>query len=167
VTLEQRIAAAFRLNDENWMRHANPKSVWSRFTVLPILIVAFWSRLWLGWWALLPIAVAIAWMFLNPVVFPKASSTDNWASKAVLGERVWSNRNRIPVPDHHRRLPNVLNAISALGMVIVIWGVVVLSIWPTITGAIIGVTFKLWYVDRMVWLYDDMRHIPEYGKWLY
>jgi len=167
VTLEQRIAAAFRLNDENWMRHAKPKSVWSRFTVLPILIVAFWSRLWLGWWALLPIAVAIAWMFLNPVVFPKASSTDNWASKAVLGERVWSNRNRIPVPDHHRRLPNVLNAISALGMVIVIWGVVVLSIWPTITGAIIGVTFKLWYVDRMVWLYDDMRHIPEYGKWLY
>jgi len=167
MTLEQRIAAAFRLNDENWMRHANPKSVWSRFTVLPILIVAFWSRLWLGWWALLPIAVAIAWMFLNPVVFPKASSTDNWASKAVLGERVWSNRNRIPVPDHHRRLPNVLNAISALGMVIVIWGVVVLSIWPTITGAIIGVTFKLWYVDRMVWLYDDMRHIPEYGKWLY
>jgi len=149
------------------MRHANPKSVWSRFTVLPILIVAFWSRIWLGWWALLPIVLAIAWMFLNPVVFPKASSTDNWASKAVLGERVWANRHRVPVPDHQKKLPNVLNAASALGMVVVIWGVVMLSMWPTITGAIVGVTFKLWYVDRMVWLYEDMRHLPEYGKWLY
>jgi hypothetical protein len=26
---------------------------------------------------------------------------------------------------------------------------------------------KLWFVDRMVWLYEDMKHLPEYGKFEY
>jgi len=167
MTFEQKVASVFRLNDENWMRHANPVSVWTRFTVLPLLILAFWSRVWLGWWSLIPIALALAWTFLNPVVFPRAKSTNNWASKGVLGERVWANRNVVPVPEHHRRTPNLLNAFSAVGMVLLIWGVVALSVWPTLTGTVIGFAFKVWYVDRMVWLYEDMKHLPEYGKWLY
>ena len=28
-----------------------------RNTVLPLLIIAFWSPLWLGWWALVPIVL--------------------------------------------------------------------------------------------------------------
>ena len=167
MTIEQKVARIFQLNDENWMRHANPKSVWSRFSVLPLLIVAFWSRAWIGWWALIPVALAMAWMFLNPVAFKPPKSTRNWASKAVLGERVWSNRRDIPVPEQHRLLPSVLNGFSAAGMLLVIWGVVNLSVWPTITGAAVGVAFKLWYVDRMVWRYEDMKHVPEYGTWLY
>ena len=167
MTLEQKVASVFHLNGEIWMRHANPKSVWSRFTVLPLLIIASWSRVLLGWWALIPIALAVVWMFLNPIAFPKAMSTNNWASKGVLGERVWANRNNIPVPEHHRRVPNVLNSLAAVGMILVIWGVVAFSIWPTMTGTVIGVAFKIWYVDRMVWLYEDMKHLPEYGKWLY
>ena len=167
MTFEQKVASAFRLNDENWMRHANQISVWTRFTVLPLLILAFWSRAWFGWWSLIPIALAFAWTFLNPIVFPRPKTTNNWASKGVLGERVWANRNNMPVPEHHRRAPNVLNAMAAVGMLLVIWGVIALSIWPTVTGAVVGVAFKVWYVDRMVWLYEDMKHIPEYGKWLY
>lgn len=167
MTFEQKVASVFRLDDENWMRHANPASVWTRFTVLPLLILAFWSRAWLGWWAVIPVALAVAWTFLNPVVFPRASTTDNWASKGVLGERVWANRNNVPVPAHHRRVPNLLNALAGIGMVLIIWGVIALSIWPTITGTAIAFAFKVWYVDRMVWLYEDMKHLPEYGEWLY
>ena len=167
MTFEQKVASVFRLDDENWMRHANPASVWTRFTVLPLLILAFWSRAWLGWWAVIPVALAVAWTFLNPVVFPRASTTDNWASKGVLGERVWANRDNVPVPEHHRRVPNLLNALAGIGMVLIIWGVIALSIWPTITGTAIAFAFKVWYVDRMVWLYEDMKHLPEYGEWLY
>ena len=80
------------MSDENWMKHANPVSVWTRYSVLPIIVIAFWSRRWIGWWCLLPGCIAILWMFLNPVMFKKPISTKNWASKAVLGERVYLDR---------------------------------------------------------------------------
>ncbi len=51
----------FGLEGEAWMRHANPASVWTRFAALPLLALALWSRVWIGWWALLPVAAALAW----------------------------------------------------------------------------------------------------------
>lgn len=48
MTLERKIAQTFALDDETWLRHANPWSLVLRNTVLPHLILAFWSRLWLG-----------------------------------------------------------------------------------------------------------------------
>jgi hypothetical protein len=45
MTLERKIAAAFQMGDEAWLRHANPWSGWTRFaTVLPLLSLAVWSR---------------------------------------------------------------------------------------------------------------------------
>jgi len=95
MTLERKIANAFNLTDENWMKHANPVSVWTRYSVLPIIVIAFWSRIWIGWWCLIPGVLALLWMFFNPVVFKKPKSTKNWASKAVLGERVYLNRDKV------------------------------------------------------------------------
>ena len=48
MTVERKIASAFRLNDKNWMKHANPWSVWTRYSVLPLIVLAFWSRVWIG-----------------------------------------------------------------------------------------------------------------------
>ncbi|MBX9255391.1 hypothetical protein H1Q63_15855 [Desmonostoc muscorum CCALA 125] len=47
-----------------------------------------WSRVWLGWWSLIPVTIAVLWMWLNPRIFPKPQSTYHWISKGVLGERV-------------------------------------------------------------------------------
>lgn len=33
-----RVARLFGLRGESWMRHANPWSVWTRFSVLPLLL---------------------------------------------------------------------------------------------------------------------------------
>ncbi len=41
MTIERTIAQLFNLDDVTWLRHANPWSVILRFTVLPILIIAF------------------------------------------------------------------------------------------------------------------------------
>ena len=167
MTLERKIAGLFKLTDENWMKHANPWSVWTRYSVLPIIVLAFWSRVWIGWWYLIPAIISLAWMFLNPVFFNRVKSTKNWASKAVLGERVWMNRDKIDVPEYHKNVPKILNTISSVGMIISIWAIVMLSVWPAILGIALAYLGKSWYLDRMVWLYEDMKHLPEYEKWLY
>ena len=86
MTLERKIANLFKLTDENWMRHANPWSVWTRYSVLPLIVIAFWSKVWIGWWFLIPVVVSLSWMLFNPVVFRKTRSTKSWASKAF-----WEN----------------------------------------------------------------------------
>lgn len=167
MTLERKIAKTFNLTDENWMKHANPWSVWTRYSVLPIIVLAFWSRVWIGWWCLIPGLLSLLWMFFNPVFFSKPSSTKNWASKSVLGERVYLNRDQVDIPDYHKIAPNILNAISSIGMLFTIYGIVVLSIWPIILGVVLAYLGKSWYLDRMVWLYEDMKDLPQYKKWLY
>lgn len=165
MTLERKISQLYKLNDESWMKHANPWSVWTRNSVLPLLIVAFWSREWIGWWSLVPIAVSIGWAIVNPHLFPPPKSTDNWASKSVFGERVWLNRDQVEIPGRHRTLPNVLSLIAAIGSLFVILGVYGLDLWMTLFGAALVYMGKLWFLDRMVWLYEDMKDHPVYRHW--
>lgn len=168
MTLERTIANSFQMDDRTWMRHANPWSGWTRFTVLPLIILAIWSRVWLGWLSLLPIAISLVWMWLNPRLFSKPQTTNNWISKGVLGERVWLNRDSIPVPEHHQRVPNILSIVSALGIPFLILGLVNLEIYPTLMGVILINMGKLWFIDRMVWLYEDMKDDNSlYRSWLY
>jgi len=167
MTIESRIAALFRLTDDNWMKHANPWSVRTRYSVLPLLVLAFWSRVWIGWWFVVPAILSLAWMIINPVFFKKPATTNTWESKSVLGERVWANRDRIPVPHHHQTLPRILNGISSVGMLLSVWGIITLSVWPAVTGVALAYVGKSWYLDRMVWLYEDMKHLSEYSAWLY
>ena len=166
--IEAGIAKLFSMSDETWERHANPWSVWTRFTVLPIIIAAIWSRVWIGPWAWAPTALAILWTWFNPRMFRKPASTDNWASKAVLGERVWLNRKQVPVSTHHRVVPNLLSGISGLGLPFLFWGLWELNIWSTVVGTVLVYAGKVWFLDRMVWLYEDMKEsTAEYSSWLY
>ncbi len=167
-TVEEFIAKIFAMSDAVWERHANPLSVWTRYSVLPILVIAFWSRIWLGWWSTICVVIAIGWIWINPRLFRKPKSTNNWASKAVLGERVWLNRKEVPVPQYHRILPNILSIAASIAMVLCIYGVVRLQVWPTIFGIALTYMAKSWFLDRMVWLYEDMKEThPEYRKLLY
>jgi hypothetical protein len=168
VTIERKIAAVFSMSEETWARHANPWSVWTRFTALPTLILAVWSRTWIGWWSIAAIACALLWTWMNPRLFAVPCSTNNWASKGVMGERVWLNRDLVPVPAHHRRMPNILSAVSATGLPFIVWGVSMFEIWPTLFGTALVYLGKLWFIDRMAWLYEDMKQAtPEYSRWLY
>ena len=166
----QLLRAAERLmamDDAAWARHANPWSVWSRFTCLPLLALAVWSRTWLGWWALVPLALALVWTWYNPRAFAPPATTDTWASKGTFGERVFLNRKTVPVPRHHVRASKVLTAFSAVGMAMLIYGLIVLDAWATVGGLLVAIGSKAWFVDRMVWLYEDMKDAtPEYAGWL-
>lgn len=127
-----------------------------RHRPLPLFIAAVWSRVWLGYWSLIPIAFVLWWIWFNPRAFGPAKDDHAWMTKCVLGERFWSNRKKVPVPERHRKLPNVLNVASLTGFPFLIWGLVTFQPWPTIFGMVLITWAKLWYVDRMSILYDDM-----------
>lgn len=143
------------MSETSWKRHANPWSGWSRLAILPLLTFAIWSRVWVGWGSLALVAIVLIWVWINPRVFPEPKSTDNWMSKGVLGERVWLNRNRAPISERHRKMANLLNVGTALGLIPYLWGLWRLEIWPTLAGVALLVTGKLWFLDRMVWLFEE------------
>jgi len=65
-------------------------------------------------------------------------------------------------------VPNILSAISGIGAIFVIWGVATIAIWPTILGVALVYLGKLWFIDRMVWLYENTKAATrEYTRWLY
>ncbi|MCH4894618.1 hypothetical protein GO308_16040 [Sphingomonas sp. SFZ2018-12] len=157
MTAESRVARAFGLDEVGWARHANPWSGWTRFTTcLPLLVLAIWSRVWLGWWSLAPILLALLWIWLNPRAFGPVRDDRDWIAKGVFGERLWSNRHRVAVPNRHKVMPNVLNIASLMGFPFVVWGLVTLDLWPTVFGIAVITIGKLWYIDRMAILYEDM-----------
>ena len=155
------------MDDQAWARHANPWSVYSRFSCLPLIALAIWSRVWLGWWSLIPIALSLLWVWGNPRVFPPPRYTDNWASKVTFGERIFMRRKTVPIPKHHDRMAMILAMASAPGVFFLVYGLAVLDPWAVIYGVVTSIMPKVWFVDRMVWLYDDMRdQNPEYKSWL-
>lgn len=155
------------MDDETWSRHANPWSVYSRFSVLPLLTLAIWSRVWLGWGALVPVALVLAWTWYNPRAFAHPASTGSWAARGTFGERVFLNRHALPVPGHHVRWARGLALASAAGLVPWIIGVWRLDLSATLLGLTLMIGGKVWFVDRMVWLYQDMREAdPAYSRWL-
>lgn len=157
-----------RMNDATWKRHASPWSVWTRFLILPLLVLAIWSRVWIGWWCFAPIALLILWTAVNPRAFPKPPSTHNWASKATFGERVWLNRKSVPIPKHHLRFSHALNAATASALIPLIYGLITREPLTTFLGLALIIVGKLWFLDRMVWLYQDMKDSDQdYASWLY
>lgn len=165
--MEHLLARMMFMNDATWRRHASPWSVWTRVATLPVLVLAIWSRAWLGWWAIAPIALMIVWIWWNPRAFPPPRDTNNWGSKATFGERVWLARKQTPIPRHHEIAARVLCLVSAAGLPPLVYGLVTQHLWSTLAGTAIVMLGKLWFCDRMVWLYEDMKHAHrEYGDWL-
>ncbi|MBP0615971.1 DUF6653 family protein [Jiella mangrovi] len=149
---------SMRMDDDAWERHANPLSVWSRVAVLPLLVISVWSRLWLGWWCLVPIAALAIFIGVNPRLFPPPTRRDSWAARATYGERLFLARKDRPVPRHHERAALILTAIAVAGLLPLAVGLAVLEVWPTLFGLVLTMVGKLWFCDRMVWLYEDMRN---------
>jgi uncharacterized protein DUF6653 len=148
-----RIAKTFGMTDEAWRRHANPWSVYTRFAAIPAMIVAIWSRVWIGWWALIPVIMVIVWLWLNPHVFPAVATPHSWAAKGIYGEKLWLlEPSRVPA--EFRAVFRWLAVPAIAGFVLLAWGLIELLIWPTIFGATLVVLAQLWRIDRLGMWYE-------------
>jgi hypothetical protein len=160
-------AKLFQMNEQTWERHASPWSVWTRAASLPLLLAAIWSHAWIGIWALAPLLLVVLWLWLNPRLFPAPARKDSWSARATFGERVWLNRKDVPIPHHHARVAHLLTAVAALGFAVALAGAFLNDLFSTVCGGIIAWFAKMWFCDRMVWLYDDMKNKhPPYAAWL-
>ena len=159
-------ARIMSMDDETWKRHANPLSVYSRMTVLPLLTMAIVSRIWIGWWALALILVVLAWTWWNPRAFPPPRNRSSWAARGTFGERVLLNHAAMPVPAHHIAWARLLAACSAFGIPPWLYGLWQYDVGYMLFGLTLMMGGKLWFVDRMVWLYADMKRLhPPYRDW--
>jgi hypothetical protein len=163
----QFIANVMRMDEQAWERHANPWSVWTRIASAPFLMLALWSIHWIGWWAVLPLGAFALWYWLNPRIFPPPASTRSWAARAVMGERVYILSTLHPISVYHRNAATLLSIGSAIGGLLMAAGLIAAEPWVYLAGCIGAGLCKLWFLDRLVWLYDDMaREVPEYQAWL-
>lgn len=64
-------------------RHSNPWSAWTRWASTPLVLVPVWTRRWRD------AALVSGWLLVNPVIFPKPTTNENWATRAILGEELW------------------------------------------------------------------------------
>lgn len=149
-----------QMSNELWMRHANPWSVWTRFAAVPAFILAVWSRVWIGWWSLLPIAFVMLWLFLNVFVFPPITSPQSWVSKGIYGEKLWLSK-RSEVPEHYAVVQQWLIILGLIGMILITGGLYQLHAWISILGAAVLILPQLWRIDRfstLYELYEDKKH---------
>ena len=166
--IEKFAAKFFQMSDGVWARHANPWSVWTRYLCLPLLALAVWSRVWIGWMSVLLFGLVCLWIWFNPRVFGKPRFTHHWASRAVLGERVLLKHPKTEVPAHHQRAISALNFLTFSGFAMAIYGLVELNAAATVFGTIVTMLGKTWFLDRMVWLYQELAaENAEYSSWLY
>lgn len=154
VSFSERLMA---MKDEVWLRHANPWSVWTRvLTPLPLLALAIWSRVWIGGWAWCAVGGVLVWIWANPRAFPQPSSFDSWSAQGVLGERVWL-RHRDRVATHHKRVALALALVSGLGLLPFAYGLWTYDLGFTCLGLVVISGGKMWFVDRMAWIWQDFQ----------
>lgn len=60
-------------------------------------------------------------------------------------------------------VPHILTSVASLGLAPLVYGLWTLSVCPTLMGLLLVYAGKLWFFDRMVWLYRDMKSGPDAG----
>jgi hypothetical protein len=133
------------LSEKIWERHANPWSGWTRVLSMPVLAVGLYLH---NFWIL---GAVVVWLIVNPMLFPKPKSVNNWMSKGVLGEQLYFKDGKKLKKD----LPTLLNVLN-----IPTFGVFLYFSWQQelvalILAGLLTMTIKFWFIDRMVRLMDE------------
>ncbi|ELZ27150.1 hypothetical protein C474_17419 [Halogeometricum pallidum JCM 14848] len=75
-----------------WTRHANPGSVWTLVGAYPVLVAAVYRR------DRRLLAGTLLFVAANPLLFSEPDDDAAWATRVVLGERVWLDRGLLSSP---------------------------------------------------------------------
>lgn len=150
------ITAAHGMDDAVWARHANPWSIWTRVPVMPVGVVVLLLREELGLWTWGILAALAVWVWLNPRAFAPPERLDRWDSRAVMGEKLWVERARRPIPAETAVMAARLSILQGLSVLPLIWGIWTLDWGVALTATALVLVSKFWFLDRMALLQAQM-----------
>jgi len=127
-----------------WRRHTNPLSGWSRIIAFFVFPLPIWYHNWFGLGALL------LFFAINPILFSIPKNTNSWMSKSILGEELWTKKGLF-----QKDFPTVLNLFNGLFFFVMIYAAYFKLLEVTFFSTLLSSVFKLWYLDRMVYLYQE------------
>ena len=130
-----------RLKDAFWERHANPWSGWTRVAVSPALMYAIYRRNWRL------LAATVAFIVVNPAVFPRPARTDNWMSRGVLAERAWIEAGNGTVGVDY---PNLLTLFGASAWLWALSAAIRRRPLETSLATAAAMGLKLWWIDEII-----------------
>ena len=131
-------------NKRIWKKHANPWSGWTRVIAFLLFPVPIWYHSWIG------LGIVLFFFAINPFLFAEPKSTDNWMSKSILGEEMWTKNGLF-----QRDFPTVLNILNGLSFFLMVYSAFNQLIFVTIFSTILSSVFKLWFLDRMTLKVDQ------------
>ncbi|TGD32697.1 hypothetical protein EB835_03225 [Brevibacterium sp. S22] len=129
-----------RLKRWVFARHSNPLSAWSRWASVPLVVLPFWKR------SPRAGAAVAAWMVLNPIVFRSPRDERAWATRAMLGEELWSERLRFDKA-------STVNAVSTAAMAVSIAGAWRKSAAQTVPAVVFQMSLTLVFWQLMADFY--------------
>jgi hypothetical protein len=130
------------LSERVWRRHSSPWSVWTRILSYPLVYLPFWNRSWKQG------AAVAAWFAANPVIFPEPEDDSSWATRGVLGEKLW-------MAERPRDLIMLISAASGMVGVVGLVAAYRRRFWPMMLCASAGFLLVLWGIDRYTVYYDQ------------
>jgi hypothetical protein len=129
-----------RLEAGFWERHANPWSSGTRFLTMPALLYAVYRR------DRRLLAATVAFVVVNPVLFPPPERTDAWLSRIVLAEREWIGDGRGTTGLGY---PNVLNLLNVPATLLALWAAWRRKPLATVASCLLAMGLKVWWVDAI------------------
>ncbi|KAB1194465.1 hypothetical protein GJR96_13845 [Haloferax sp. MBLA0076] len=130
-----------RLEATFWERHANPWSAGTRILVYPVFMYAIYRR------DAKLFAATLAFITVNPVLFPRPKRTDNYLSRIVLAEREWLDEGKGTMGLDY---PNVLNVLNIPVTFYAFAAAIRRKPVGTLLGTLGVMAIKLWWTDAIV-----------------
>ena len=130
-------------SEKIWRRHTNPLSGWTRVVAFFLIPISLWYQ---NWYYLIILLVFFA---INPILFPEPKNKDNWMSKSILGEELWTKKGVL-----QKDFPTVLNLFNGFFFFIMLYAAFNNFLEIVVFSTILSSVFKLWYLDRMVFYYE-------------
>ncbi|MFC6905670.1 DUF6653 family protein [Halalkalicoccus tibetensis] len=133
-----------------WSRHTNPWSGATRMLGGAALLLTLYRHAWKG------LATTVAFLVLNPVLFPEPEDTDNWLSEGVLGEEAWIADGN---PMFGMGYPEVINVLNVPLYLYTLCSAYRQYPVRTLVGFLVTFALKLLFVDAMGRYYRARRDL--------
>ena len=129
-----------------WKRHSNPKSVWTRIPIAPVIAYAIYRRSWRL------LTLAVLWAIVNPIFFSPPEDEDPWMTRGVLAQQWWIRK------EGHGFLgasgPNIFSTAGVLSAIYTLYAAWQQRPLKTALGTMLTIVLNFWWLRQLVVRYD-------------